>query len=612
MNSAEWLYTLAVKHERLQSKYQEWKADGTVGVKIPTHIRGKVDVRRYPTEFALQEAIIVDSPARPKSLAKLQADQLLLLAHLFKQTINGDTHVTGIELMGKLLVDDEHTHHYLQQIQILMTTGWLAMADERNEFNLGGPPYCYLHAQCEFGSLLHELLGASGPAAPFAGNEQYLEAVFVYLQQMSPHGRHPFKLVGAADNPSRRKAEPALKRLEDRVRRTKVPVTAFDLRQKFGLSIYQHLCVLGMYGQQEGEIEHDFSDPNDVVKLFTRGIEAREVLREHLYGDGSPLLRQRLLEGGETPFGRQFKLARTAITAILGRPVKSGRKSDLVKELVKKTIFDAEQPKIRADAVFLPEPVLADMNAIAYGETPLGRSQRRLWRKDFPSDWGAPSGTTILLYGPPGTGKTLSAQLLASRLKRPLLTVDASRVLGMWVGQSEKSVRQIFDEYKEITAGLKVAPVLLFNEADQLLGARGKGDDAVDKMHNNMQNLFLEGLERFEGILVATTNRRDLLDQAFSRRFTYKWELPAPDAKLRRAIWSQHLPAGRLSTEVNLDRLAALGLTGGEIRLVVEQAVRRATSRGDNSLGHDLLESLARQELQGRFDQKYTGKAIGF
>ena len=128
----------------------------------------------------------------------------------------------------------------------------------------------------------------------------------------------------------------------------------------------------------------------------------------------------------------------------------------------------------------------------------------------------------------------------------------------------------------------------------------------------NMQNLFLEGLERFEGILVATTNRRDLLDQAFSRRFTYKWELPAPDAKLRREIWMQHLPTGRLSSDVNPDRLAALGLTGGEIRLVVEQAVRRATSRGAISLDHDLLETLARQELQGRFDRKQGGKIIGF
>ena len=530
MNSAEWLYTLAVKHERLQSRYVEWRNEGKIEGKIPAHIRGKVDVRRCPTEFIFQGAIIADSPTIPRGLVKLQSDQLLLLAHLFKLTLNGDTHVTGFELMVKLLVDDEHTHHYLKQLQKLMTTGWLAMADERNEYNLGGPPYCYLHAQCEFGNLFHEILGASGPAAPFAGNEQYLEAIFAYLQQLQPRTNHPIKLVSAKDDPTRRKAEPALKRLEDRVRRTKEAVPAFDLREKFGLSIYQHLCLLGMFGQQEGEIEHDFSDPNDVVKLFSRGIGAREALREHLYGDTSPLLRQRLLEGSENHFGRQFKLSRTAITAILGRPVKSGRKTDLVKELVRKTIFDAEQPKIRPDAVFLPEPVLADMNAIAYGETSHGQRQRRQWRKDFPSDWGAPTGTTILLYGPPGTGKTLSAQLLASRLKRPLLTVDASRVLGMWVGQSEKSVRQIFDEYKEITEGLKVAPVLLFNEADQLLGARGKGDNAVDKMHNNMQNLFLEGLERFEGILVATTNRRDLLDQAISRRFTYKWELPAPDA----------------------------------------------------------------------------------
>jgi len=94
----------------------------------------------------------------------------------------------------------------------------------------------------------------------------------------------------------------------------------------------------------------------------------------------------------------------------------------------------------------------------------------------------------------------------------------------------------IFDDYKEISEQLKTAPILLFNEADQLLRTRGNAEKAVDKMYNNMQNLFLEGLERFEGILIATTNRRDLLDQAFSRRFTYKWELPNPDTDFRRAI----------------------------------------------------------------------------
>ena len=613
MNPGEWLYTVAVRHERLQTQHQEWLSEGEVEGKLPRHIRGNIDLRSIAGEFALQEAVIGDSPAIPKAFAKLKSDQTLLLAHLFKQTLNGDTHVTGIELIAKVMVDDEHTHHYLQQIHRLVTAGWIAVTDENSDSYLGGPPYCYLHNQCDFGDRFHELLGAAaGPAAPFDGNEQYLESMFGYLQRLQPHGRHPFKLCGAGENPERRMLEPALRRLEERVRRAQLALPAFDLRQQFGLSSYQHLCLLGMYGQQEGEIDHDFSDPNDVVKLFSRGIAARELLRDHLYGEESPLLRQRLIEGEEAHFGRQFKLSRTAVTAILGRAVKTSRKSVQIKELVKRTIFEAEQPKVRAEAVFLPEPVLADMDAIASGETPRGRRQRRQWRKDFPSDWGAPSGTTILLYGPPGTGKTLTAQLLASRLKRPLLTVDASKVLGMWVGQSEKSVRQIFDEYRELMQQLKSAPVLLFNEADQLLGARGKSDSAVDKMHNNMQNLFLEGLERFEGLLIATTNRRDLLDQAFSRRFTYKWELPAPDATLRRAIWAQHLPAGRLAPEVELERLAELGLTGGEIRLVVEQAVRRATSRGVELLGHELLESLARQELSGRFDRKQSGRSIGF
>jgi SpoVK/Ycf46/Vps4 family AAA+-type ATPase len=217
-----------------------------------------------------------------------------------------------------------------------------------------------------------------------------------------------------------------------------------------------------------------------------------------------------------------------------------------------------------------------------------------------------------LLYGPPGTGKTLTAQYLASELKLPLLKIDASRVLSCWVGESEQNVRRIFDDYSRLQKELGKAPVLLLNEADQLLGARDGGRNAVDRMNNNMQNLFLEGLERFSGILVATTNRRDLLDEAFSRRFTYKLELPPPDKNLRIALWKGHLPMDRLADDVEIAPLAELGLTGGEIRLVIERAVRLQAYRGIATIDRKTLTEISKEELACRMKRSGNTSKIGF
>jgi len=217
-----------------------------------------------------------------------------------------------------------------------------------------------------------------------------------------------------------------------------------------------------------------------------------------------------------------------------------------------------------------------------------------------------------LLFGPPGTGKTLTAQMIASELHLPLLKVDASRVLSCWVGESEQNVRRIFDDYANLQRELGKSPVLLFNEADQLLGTRDAGTTSVDRMNNNLQNLFLEGLEKFTGIIVGTTNRRDLLDAAFSRRFIFKLELPAPDRNLRIELWKSHLPLERLAENVDIGQLADLALSGGEIRLVIDRAVRLLAYRGITLIDRTILIEIAKEEIASRMKRNGTTGRIGF
>ena len=219
---------------------------------------------------------------------------------------------------------------------------------------------------------------------------------------------------------------------------------------------------------------------------------------------------------------------------------------------------------------------------------------------------------TMLFYGAPGTGKTLTANAVAYTLKKELLTFDCSKILDLYVGESEKNVRKIFDNYREISKGMKNPPVLLLNEADQFLHRRINATRSVDNMYNQMQNIFLEQLERFEGILIATTNLIENLDSAFSRRFHHKIEFRRPETGERFKLWQVHIPEkAPLSDDVDLQDLAIhYNLSGGQIALVVKNAAVRAARRGDKIMMEDFIFA-CEDELAGNFDEKARVR-VGF
>lgn len=116
------------------------------------------------------------------------------------------------------------------------------------------------------------------------------------------------------------------------------------------------------------------------------------------------------------------------------------------------------------------------------------------------------------LYGPPGTGKTAWAQQLADTLNRPLITRQASDLLGKYVGETEKQIAAAFQEAEREGA------VLLIDEADSFIGSR---HNARQSWEVSQVNQFLASLERYQGIFVATTNLYENLDEAAMRRFDF-------------------------------------------------------------------------------------------
>jgi hypothetical protein len=142
---------------------------------------------------------------------------------------------------------------------------------------------------------------------------------------------------------------------------------------------------------------------------------------------------------------------------------------------------------------------------------------------------------TMLFHGYPGTGKTELVKQLALKHERSIYQVDISGIKDMWVGESEKNMKKVFKEYADALKFNRRTPILLFNEADALLGLRTNVQYSVDQMNNSLQNILLQELEDMKGIFIATTNLINNIDGAFDRRLLYKlkFELPDPDTRFK-------------------------------------------------------------------------------
>jgi hypothetical protein len=180
------------------------------------------------------------------------------------------------------------------------------------------------------------------------------------------------------------------------------------------------------------------------------------------------------------------------------------------------------------------------------------------------------SAFTCLFYGSPGTGKTETVNQLARLTGRDIMLVDVPNLKDKWVGESEKNVKAVFDKYREIVKKSKVAPILLFNEADSIFGRRLTNvSHSADQMLNTMQNIILQEMESLEGILIATTNLTENLDEAFERRFLYKIRFERPDAEVREHIWHNMLPE---LTNEEVEKLAnSYEFSGGQIENVARK-----------------------------------------
>lgn len=219
---------------------------------------------------------------------------------------------------------------------------------------------------------------------------------------------------------------------------------------------------------------------------------------------------------------------------------------------------------------------------------------------------GMRPGFCCIFYGAPGTGKTETVYQLARRTGRDIMRVDVDKIKSCWVGESEKNIKALFDRYRSICKNSRLTPILLFNEADAVLGVRMEGAaKAVDKMENSIQNIILQEMETLEGIMIATTNLTTNLDKAFERRFLYKIHFDRPTINARAEIWQTMLKG--LSANDAQALAFQFDLSGGEIENIARKHSVNAILSGNDNLDAEELISLCQHERISQNDRTKIG-----
>ncbi|MBD3765836.1 MAG: ATP-dependent zinc metalloprotease FtsH [Rhodobacterales bacterium] len=207
-----------------------------------------------------------------------------------------------------------------------------------------------------------------------------------------------------------------------------------------------------------------------------------------------------------------------------------------------------------------------------------------------------------LLVGPPGTGKTLLARAIAGEAGVPFFTISGSDFVEMFVGVGASRVRDMFEQAK------KNAPCIVFiDEIDAVGRARGVGiGGGNDEREQTLNQLLVEmdGFEANEGvIIVAATNRKDVLDPALLRpgRFDRQIHVPNPDIKGREKILTVHARKVPLGPDVDLRTIArgTPGFSGADLMNLVNEAALMAARVGRRFVTMDDFENAKDKVMMG-------------
>ncbi len=211
-------------------------------------------------------------------------------------------------------------------------------------------------------------------------------------------------------------------------------------------------------------------------------------------------------------------------------------------------------------------------------------------RKRVVDEWGFGKklgkglGLAVLFTGPPGTGKTMAAGLVAKEIGLDLYSIDLSRMVSKYIGETEKNLAHVFEAAETGHA------ILLFDEADSLFSKRTEVKSSVDRYANLEVNYLLQRMEAFSGITILTTNFDAAIDEAFRRRLSFRVAFPLPEEDERARLWQAMLPPIALGQRVDFVQLARkFEMSGGYIKNAALRAAYLAAADGAQIEMHHLM-----------------------
>ena len=212
------------------------------------------------------------------------------------------------------------------------------------------------------------------------------------------------------------------------------------------------------------------------------------------------------------------------------------------------------------------------------------------------NEWGMASklrpGYRSLFHGPPGTGKTMTACLLGKSTGRDVYKIELSQVVSKYIGETEKNLARVFDQAQH------KGWILFFDEADALFGKRSQTKDAHDRYANQEISYLLQRIETFDGIAILSSNFKENMDTAFTRRFESIIYFPIPRPEDRLRIWRQGFSSkAQLEESVNLEQLARDHvLSGGSVMNVIRFVSLQSLKQGGQAIGYDdLIQGIRRE-----------------
>jgi len=212
-------------------------------------------------------------------------------------------------------------------------------------------------------------------------------------------------------------------------------------------------------------------------------------------------------------------------------------------------------------------------------------------------DWGFRErmnrglGISVLFAGESGTGKTMAAEVIARELGLLIYRIDLSSVVSKYIGETEKSLRRLFDAADDAGA------ILFFDEADALFGKRSEVKDSHDRYANIEISYLLQRMEAFRGLAILASNMKNALDSAFLRRLRFVVNFPFPGPAERMAIWQKAFPEKMKVGGLDFKRLARFNIAGGNIHNIALNAAFLAAQGGETLTMKHVLES-ARTEFR--------------